>query len=176
RPLDRGEPAGVRHVSHPDAVSGHAAVSADGGGGPYPAPELDALRHGACRLPAEAHDAGTTRPRVRLVLSPAVLARLDLAPPAGRRPGRAAVPGDVLLVQALELAVVPADSSPADGAGVARAGRDDAPAASEVSAAVGGRGAAGTTAVSMRGVGGCVSASRKASSQPLSRWGKGEEL
>ena len=43
--LDRGEPARVRHVPHPDALPGHAALPADGGGGPAAAPGLDPLRH-----------------------------------------------------------------------------------------------------------------------------------
>ena len=35
------DPARVRHLPHPDAVPGHAAVPADGGGGPAPAPGLE---------------------------------------------------------------------------------------------------------------------------------------
>ena len=38
--VDRGKSAGVRDLSHPDALPGHAAVSPDGSGGPAAAPGL----------------------------------------------------------------------------------------------------------------------------------------
>src|SRR5262249_54014517 len=115
--LDRGEPAGVRDVPRPDAVPGDAAVPADGGGGPAGAQGLVAVRHGPRRLPAAAHDAGGTGRGVRLVLPPAVLARFDLASAAGRLAGGAAVPGDVVPVQAVEPVLALPDPAPADGAG-----------------------------------------------------------
>ena len=79
RRLDRGQPAGVRDLSHPDALSRHAAVPATGGRGPAAASGLDPVRHGPRGVPAQAHDARGTGARLRLALSAAVLPRLDLA-------------------------------------------------------------------------------------------------
>ena len=132
RRLDRGGPAGVRHVPHPDALSGHAAVPPDGVRGAAAAQGLAALRHGARRLPPPAHDAGGAGGGLRLVLRAALLARLDLAAAAGRLAGRAALPGDVVPLQAIEPALAPADPPPADRAGLASAGRVDAAAAPAV--------------------------------------------
>ena len=47
RGVDRGQPPGVRHVPHPDAVPRHAAVRPDGSRGPPAAP-----RTGRCTTPA----------------------------------------------------------------------------------------------------------------------------
>ena len=100
--MDRRESAGVRDVSHSHALSGHATVSADGGGGQNPASRLDALRYGACRVPSETHDARGAGTRLCLDLSETLLACLDLAPPADPVAGSAAVSRHVVSVQALE--------------------------------------------------------------------------
>ena len=73
--LGRGEPRRVRDVSHPHAVSRHAAVQAVRGRGPAAPPRLDPLRHRACRVPAPAHDGRAARGRLRRLLPAAVLAR-----------------------------------------------------------------------------------------------------
>ena len=98
---------------------------------------LAALRHVARGLPPPAHDARGARGGLRLVLRAAVLARLDLATTAGRLAGRAALPGDVVPLQAVEPALAPVDPAPADRAGLASAGRVDAPAAPAVPATAG---------------------------------------
>ena len=115
--VDRGEPAGVRDVPHPDALSRHAAVPADGGRGPAAAPRLDALRHGARRLPAAAHDARASWTQgYALVLPAAVLARARSGG-AGRTTGAPCrLPGDVVPLQALEPVLAPVDPAPADRA------------------------------------------------------------
>ena len=136
--LDRGGAAGVRHVPHPDALPGHAAVPADGVRGAAPAQGLVAVRHGARRLPPPAHDAGGAIRGLRLVLRAAVLARLDLAAATRRLACGAAVPGDVVPLQAVEPALAPADPAPADRSRVASAGRVDAAAAPAIPAATGG--------------------------------------
>ena len=74
--------ARLRHVSHPDAVPGHAAVPATGGRGAAAAPQLGPLRHRARRLSAEAPHARRTRAGLRLAVPAAVLARVDLEAPA----------------------------------------------------------------------------------------------
>src|SRR5439155_22154384 len=108
------------------------------GGGPRPGPRLDAVGHGARGLPPQADDGGAVGRGVCVVLPAPVLAHLDLASSADEHAGGVAVLGDVVLVQALEPAVAPADSAALDGAGVARVSGADAAAAFEVSPAVGG--------------------------------------
>src|SRR5262249_24958047 len=110
-------------------VPGDAAVRADGARGPAAAQGLVAIRHGPRRVPAQAPDGRAARGGVRLVLPPAVLARVDLAAAAGGPGGGAAVPGAVLPLQALEPLLVHADPRPADGGGVAAVGGVDAAAA-----------------------------------------------
>ena len=117
--LDRGGPAGMRDLSHPHALSGHAAVPPDGIGGPALAQGLAALRHVARGLPPPAHVARGARGGLRLVLRTAFLALLDLASTAGRLACRPALPGDVVPLQAVEPALAPPDPAPADRAGVA---------------------------------------------------------
>ena len=53
----------MRHLPHPDAVSRHAAVRADGSGGPAAAQELVAIRHGPRRVPARRDDARSNWPK-----------------------------------------------------------------------------------------------------------------
>ena len=112
--MDRREPAGMRDLPHPDAVSRDAAVPADGGGGAAAAQELVAVRHGARRVSAQAHESRTARRGIRLVLPASVLAPLDLAAPAGGCARGHPLPGDVVSLQTLELALALADSPPAD--------------------------------------------------------------
>ncbi len=69
-----------------------------------------------------------------------LLARLDLAATAGRLARRAALPGDVVSLQAVESALASADPASADGTGLAPAGRVDAAAAPAVPATAGVRG------------------------------------
>src|SRR5689334_15303249 len=102
----------MRDLSHHDAIPRHAVVRADGGGGAIAASRLVALRHGPCRLSAEADDGRGTGGGIRLVLPPAVLACLDLAAAAARLAGRRSLPGDVVPLQAVELALVSAHSPP----------------------------------------------------------------
>ena len=137
RRVDRGGPAGMRHLSYPHALSGHAAIPPDGFGGAAFAQGLAALRHVARGLPAPAHVARGARGGLRLVLRPALLALLDLASTAGRLACRSAVPGDVVPLQAVEPALAPPHSPPADGARVASAGRVHAPSSPPVPASVG---------------------------------------
>src|SRR5688572_1955510 len=115
-------------LSHHDAVPRDAAVPADGGGGAAAAPGLVAVRHGTRGLPPEAHDVRATGGRVRVVLPPAVFAPLDLAPAPRRPPGRPRVPGDVVPVQARQLALARPHPAPAGVEGVAPARGTHAPA------------------------------------------------
>ena len=89
------------------------------------AQELEPLRHVARRLSAPAHDAGRAGGGLRLVLRSPVLAPLDLAAEAGRLAGRAAVPGDVVPLQAIESPLAPLDPPPPDRPGLAAPGRMD---------------------------------------------------
>src|SRR5262249_23419347 len=130
--LDRAGPPRVRDLPHPHAVPGHADVPPDGCRGPAAPQGLAALRHGPRRLPPPPPVARGARTGLRLVLRDALLAPIDLATQAGRRARRAGLPGDVVPLQAIEPILAPADPAPADGAGVAPAGRVDAPAAPEV--------------------------------------------
>src|SRR5258707_5281274 len=117
-----GEPAGVLHVPHSDAVSRDAAVPADGGGGPPAASRLVALRHGARSVSSEAHDAGRAGARLFVDLRAAVLAPVDLAAAAGGLAGGANVSGNVVFIQTVELVVALVDSKPYGPRGVAAAG------------------------------------------------------
>ena len=87
--------------------------------------------------------------RLRLVLSPSLLASLDLAATAARLAGGRALPGDVVPLQAFELPLASADPPPADSAALAPAGRRDAAAAPAVSPAT--RGPARTAWLNARG-------------------------
>src|SRR6476620_11292255 len=128
----------MRHVPHPDAVPGHAAVPANAVRRPTAAHRLVALRHRPRRLSTETDDGAATGGRVRVVLPKAILAHVDLAAAAGRLAGGAGVPGDGLPLQAVELAVAPAHPEADDGGGVAASGRVDAAAAPTVPPATGG--------------------------------------
>src|SRR5262245_6488631 len=123
--MDRAEPPGVRHVPHPDALSGDPAVSADGGRGPAAAPQLGPVRHGPRRFSAPAPDAGAAGGGVRLVLRAAVFAPLDLAAAAPRLAGGAAVSGDVVPVQEVEPLLAASDPPQPDGPRLGPAGGVD---------------------------------------------------
>ena len=88
RRVDRGEPARVRDVPHPDALPRHAALPEDGGRRAPPPPGLAPLRHRARRLPPGAHDPRAARRGLRLVLPAPLLGALDLAAEAARPDGR----------------------------------------------------------------------------------------
>ena len=83
--VDRGPPARLRHVSHPDAIPGHAAIPATGGRGAAAAPQLGSVRHRARRLSAETPDARRARVGLRLAVPAAVLARVNLEASARAR-------------------------------------------------------------------------------------------
>src|SRR5438105_4301032 len=125
------------HVSHPDAISRHAALRADGAPGATVAQNVVEIRHGQRRLSPGAHDARATGRRLCLVLPPPLLALLDLAPPARGSAGGAALPGDVVSLQALEPYMAFPDSPTPDGRRLAPARGVDAPPACAVSAAIG---------------------------------------
>ncbi len=144
--------AGVRHVSRPHAVPGHAAVRANAGRRPDPASRLDPLRHGARRLPAAADDRRRAGRGLRLVLRAVVLARLDLAPPAPGPAGDPPLPGDVVSLQAVEPLLALAHPPSVDRGGLAAAGRMDAAPASALSPALG-PGRAGRPPRRQRGLG-----------------------
>src|SRR5262249_19954683 len=110
----------------------HAALRADGARRKIVASRLDALRHGARRLPAEADERGAARRRLRLVLPAPLLPRLDLAPPAERPLRRPPLPRDVLSLQAQQWAVVLADPAAPRPRGLVAARRVDAAAPLEV--------------------------------------------
>ena len=93
-------------------------------------------------FPAQAHDSGRTRARLRLDLPAAVLACLDLAPAAGAVAGRAALPRHVVSLQAVEPLLASAHQARPGEPGVEASGRDDALAARDVSQATGRAGSA----------------------------------
>src|SRR5271169_606760 len=109
--MDRKEPPGVCDVPHPDAVSGDAAVSANGSARAHPASRLDALRHGPCRLSAKAYDSRRTRAGICLDLPALVFACVDLATAPGGLAGHSPVFGNVVPLQALEPFLAPADQT-----------------------------------------------------------------
>src|SRR6185436_11203941 len=94
--------------------------------GPPPPSRLVALRHGARRLPAPAHDARGTLRGLRVVLSTALLPRVDLAAAAARSGRRAAVPRDVVPLQAQQLALARPDPASHSRETVAAARRNHA--------------------------------------------------
>ncbi len=151
------EPAGVRHVSHPHALSGHAAVPPDGGGGAPAAPQLGSLRHGARGVPPTAHVVRGTGAGVRVDLPAAVLARVDLAAAARGLARGSAVPGDVVPVQAIEPLLALADPASPGARGVAAACGSDAAPAPAIPAGAGAGGNDGRGA-GQRGDGGSVRA------------------
>src|SRR6266849_6151678 len=115
--MGRGESSGVRHVSHPDSVSGHAPFPPDGKRRPSAPSRLESVRYGARRLPPQAHATRRTGARLRLAVRPSVLALLDLAPPSQRLWRRLArrgyLPRHVVPIQALEsLLASPDQASP----------------------------------------------------------------
>src|SRR5579864_5968340 len=138
--MDRREPPGVRHVPHPHALSGDAAVSPDGSTRTNPAPRLDPLRYGPRRLPAEAHVAGRTRARLRLDLPAPVLSGLDLAPSPAGVASRPAVPRHVVPLQALQPLLAPADQTRPGEPGVEATGGDHALAACALPPPISGQG------------------------------------
>src|SRR5262249_24569951 len=123
----------MRHVSHPDAVSGHAAASQARGRGTAPPPRLESLRPRTRRVSSEADDPSGARAGLCLALSETLLARLDLAPPAQRLAGGHAVSRDVVPLQALESILALSDSATAGERRVAPARRAHPPATSQVS-------------------------------------------
>ena len=124
-----GEPPGVRDVSYSDAVSGDPAVRANGGGGPFAAPRLDALRYGARGVSSEAHVAGGTGARLLVDLRATVLAHFDLAAAARGLARGCALSGDVVSVQAIQPVLALAHPASSGARGVASVGGIDAIAA-----------------------------------------------
>src|SRR5690606_2577539 len=102
RRVDRGEPARVRDVPYPDAVSRHATLRRARAAEPHRASGLAAIRHGARRVRAEADDRRGALCGRRVVLPAALLAPLDLAQASEGLAGRARLPCDVVSVQAIE--------------------------------------------------------------------------
>src|SRR5450631_2086745 len=123
--MDRRESPGVRHLPHPHAVSGDAAVPSDGSARPHPPPRLDSLRHRPCRLSTEAYDSPGTRTGICLDLPAPLLSRVHLAPPTGAIAGHPPLPGDVVPLQALQSILAPADQTRPRESGLEAAGRND---------------------------------------------------
>ena len=83
-------------VPHPDAVSGHEAVRADGAGRPHRDARLGPVRHAARRLPARAAEARGAQGRVRLGVPGVLSVVVDRAGVAVARHAQA--PGEALLL------------------------------------------------------------------------------
>ena len=132
RGMDRRESPGVRHVSHPHAVSGDAAIPADGSAGAHPASRLDTLRHRPRSISTKTHDCRRTRARIRMDLSEIVFARLDLATQAGAVAGDPPVSSHVLSLQAIQPLLALADQTRLGQPGVEASGGDDPLAAPAV--------------------------------------------
>src|SRR5580700_1165676 len=116
-------------LPHPHALSGYAAVSADGGARPHPTLRLDALRHRPCRLSAEAYDSRGTGAGIRVDLPATLLACIHLEKAAGRLASDSAVSGNVLPLQTIQPLLAPADQTRSGEPGLEASGGDNAPAA-----------------------------------------------
>src|SRR5262249_42858192 len=128
----------MRDVSYPDAVSGHAAVPANGIGESAPASQLGFVRHGARGLPTEEHVSGGIGRWICMAVSAAVFARFDLAEEAGGLARDGAVPGDVLFIQTIEPVLAFADQARSRACCVESDGGVDQAAARSVSEGVAG--------------------------------------
>src|SRR2546426_12293554 len=117
----------MRYLSHPHPVSRHAALPATRSRRATPPQGLDPLRHGPRGFPAAPHDTRRVGRGLCLVLPPALLARLDLAAPPPRLPGRAALLGYVVPLQAFQPPLALSHSPPPDGLGLAAPGGVDPP-------------------------------------------------
>src|ERR1700687_2116035 len=107
--MGRGEPPGMRALSHPYTLPGDTIIQANGNGGTLVTPRLESIRHRPCGFPAPAHVAGRTGAGLRLDLPAALLSLVNLAASPGRLACRAPISGYVLSVQTIQSVLAPID-------------------------------------------------------------------